>query len=46
MGGIGYSFGALSIVGGWRYLDYRFKSGKPFETLTFSGPVFAAVYRW
>lgn len=46
MAGIGYSFGALSVVGSWRYLDYRFKSGKPFETLSFSGPVFAAVYRW
>jgi hypothetical protein len=46
MSGIGYSFGALSVVAGWRYLDYKMKSGKPFETLNFSGPTFAAVFRW
>lgn len=46
MAGIGYSFGALSVVGSWRYLDYRMKSGKPFESLTFSGPAVAAVFRW
>jgi len=46
MAGIGYSFGALSIVGNWRYLDYHMKSGKPFETLSFSGPSIAAVFRW
>jgi len=46
MAGIGYSFGAFSIVGNWRHLDYRMKSGKPFETLTFSGPSIAAVLRW
>jgi len=44
--GIGYTFGALSLVGSWRYLDYRFKSGRPFETLSFSGPAVAAVFRW
>ena len=46
MAGIGYSFGALSIVGSWRYLDYHMKSGRPFETLNFSGPAVAAVFRW
>lgn len=46
MAGIGYSFGALSVVGSWRYLDYHMKTGRPFETLSFSGPAFAAVYRW
>ncbi len=46
MAGIGYSFGALSVVGSWRYLDYHMKSGKPLETLSFNGPVVAAVLRW
>jgi hypothetical protein len=46
MAGVGYSFGALSVVASYRYLDYRFKNGTPFETLSFSGPLFAAVYRW
>ena len=46
MAGIGYSFGSFSIVGDWRYLDYHMKSGKPFETLSFSGPAVAAVFRW
>ena len=36
----------VSIVANWRHLDYRMKSGKPFETLTFSGPSIAAVLRW
>ena len=44
--GIGYTFGALSLVGSWRYLDYHMKSGKPFETLSFNGPAVAAVFRW
>jgi hypothetical protein len=46
MTGIGYSFGTVSVVGSWRYLDYRMKSGRPFETLNFNGPAVAAVFRW
>jgi hypothetical protein len=46
MGGVGYSFGWGDIIGAWRYLDYQMKSGKPIESLNFSGPAIAAVFRW
>jgi hypothetical protein len=46
MGGVGYSFGWGDVVGAWRYLDYKMKSGTSIEKLTFSGPTVAAVFRW
>ncbi|HEX4234689.1 MAG TPA: hypothetical protein VH041_10305 [Caldimonas sp.] len=45
-GGIGYSFRWGDVVGAWRYLDYRFKSGKPIESVNFNGPAIAAVFHW
>jgi hypothetical protein len=44
--GVGYTFGWGDLVASWRYLDYRFKSGKPVEELSFNGPQIAAVFRW
>jgi len=44
--GVGYSFGWGDVVGAWRYLDYRMKSGKPIESLSFNGPAIAAVFHW
>ena len=44
--GVGYSFGWGDLVGVWRYVDYEMKSGKPVESLNFSGPALAAVFRW
>ena len=46
MGGIGYAFGWGDIVGSWRYLDYKMKSGSNVEKLNFSGPAVAAVFHW
>jgi hypothetical protein len=46
MAGIGYAFGWGEVVGAWRYLDYRMKSGKAVESLNFNGPGIAAVWRW
>ncbi len=44
--GVGYTFGWGDVVASWRYLDYRFKAGKPIEELNFNGPQLAAVFRW
>lgn len=46
MAGIGYAFGWGEVVGGWRYLDYEFKSGKKIEDLNFSGPMVGVAFRW
>jgi len=44
--GIGYEFGWGSVVGAWRYLGYDMKSGKPIESLHFSGPAIGVMFRW
>jgi hypothetical protein len=44
--GLGYSFGWGDVVGAWRHLDYRMKSDTAVESLSFSGPGIAAVFRW
>jgi hypothetical protein len=46
MGGIGYSWGSIDAVLAYRYLDYDFGSGKPFQELNLSGPSIAVVFRW
>jgi hypothetical protein len=44
--GIGYSFHWGEVLAAWRYLDYKFKSGKPIESMNFNGPAIAAVFHW
>jgi len=44
--GVGYAFNWGSVIGAWRYLDYKMKSGKPIEELNLNGPVVAAVFHW
>lgn len=46
MTGIGYSFGWGDVVGAWRYLDYKMKSGGAIDSLNLSGPTLAAVFHW
>lgn len=46
MGGLGYSFAWGDLLAAWRYIDYEMKSGSKIETMTFSGPAIAAVFRW
>jgi len=46
MAGLGYSLAWGDVVAAWRYIDYDMKSGKSVESLTFSGPAIAAVFRW
>lgn len=46
IGGVGYafSFGELSLV--WRYMDYKGKSGRPIENLSFNGPALGVSFHW
>jgi hypothetical protein len=44
--GLGYTFNWGSVVGVWRYLDYQFKSGQSLESMSFSGPMIGATFRW
>ena len=46
MAGVGYAFGWGDIVGAWRYIGYRMKSGQAIDTLHFNGPSIAAVFHW
>ncbi|HEX6018610.1 MAG TPA: hypothetical protein VFZ28_10960 [Burkholderiaceae bacterium] len=47
MTGIGYTFGWGDVVGAWRYVDYKMKSGaSPIQSVSFNGPAVAAVFRW
>lgn len=46
MGGLGYTFKWGDVVAAWRYIDYQMKGGKNIESMTFSGPAVAAVFRW
>lgn len=45
-GGIGYKFNWGAIAALYRYMDYDVASGKPIDTMDFSGPAVGAVFRW
>jgi hypothetical protein len=45
-GGIGYSYSWGSAFVTWRYLDYKFPSGKPLDNISMSGPMLAVALRW
>ena len=46
IGGIGYSFSWGEVIGAWRYMDYKFKSGSPIEKLNFNGPAIGVAFHW
>ena len=46
IGGLGYSFTWGEVIGAWRYMDYKFKSGSPIEKLTLNGPALGVAFRW
>ena len=35
-----------SLLAGWRYLDYKFKSDSPVQDLTLNGPMFGVAFQW
>ena len=45
-GGAGYQFPWGSLFGGWRYIDYSFKSSSNIESLTFNGPMLGVAFNW
>lgn len=45
-GGLGYAFSWGEVVGVWRYIDYKFKSGNNVESLNTNGPAIGAVFHW
>jgi hypothetical protein len=46
MSGLGYGFGWGEVVGGWRYVDYKFKSGSPIDSESFNGPLLGVAFHW
>jgi hypothetical protein len=46
MGGLGYAFSWGEIIGGWRYLDYQFKSDSKADNMSLSGPMLGAAFHW
>lgn len=45
-GGLGYTFSWGSVLGGWRYIDYDFKSSSKIESLDFNGPMLGVAFNW
>ncbi len=46
MAGLGYAFHWGEIIGGWRYLDYQFKSDSKIDSMNMNGPMLGAAFRW
>jgi hypothetical protein len=46
MGGLGYTFNWGEVVGAWRYLDYKFKSSSPVDSLNLNGPMLGVAFHW
>jgi hypothetical protein len=45
-GGVGYQFGWGSVLAGWRYISYEFKSDAKVQDLNFNGPMIGAAFNW
>ena len=45
-GGIGYTYNWGSVFATWRYLDYKFQSGKALDNINFGGPLLGVAFRW
>jgi hypothetical protein len=45
-GGIGYTYNWGSLFATWRYLDYKFQSGKALDNINFGGPLLGVAFRW
>jgi hypothetical protein len=46
MVGLGYSFGAVDVLGVWRYLDYDLGDGIPIRSIEFNGPAVGFTFRF
>jgi hypothetical protein len=46
MGGLGYAFSWGEIIGGWRYLDYQFKSDSKADNMSLNGPMLGVAFHW
>ncbi len=44
--GIGYAYDWGEVTAGWRYIDYRFKSGSLIARTSFSGPAVGLTWRF
>ena len=45
--GLGYQFSSWgSVLGGWRYIDYNFKSSSNIQSLDFNGPMIGVAFNW
>jgi hypothetical protein len=45
-GGIGYSYNWGSVFAMWRYLDYKFQSGKGLDNINMNGPMVGVALPW
>jgi len=46
-GGVGYRFASWgSVLGGWRYMAYDFKSGSKVQDLNLNGPMVGVAFNW
>ena len=43
---LGYSFRWGDVIAGWRYLDYKFKSGAKLEDANLNGPLIGVAFHW
>jgi hypothetical protein len=44
-GGLGYQFSWGSVLAGWRYMDYKFKSSN-IDSVNLNGPMIGAAFTW
>jgi hypothetical protein len=44
--GLGYAFKWGEIIGGWRYLDYQFKSDSKIDSMSLNGPLLGVAFHW
>lgn len=46
MTGLGYAFTWGEVMGGWRYLDYQFKSDAKIDSMNLTGPLLGVAFHW
>jgi hypothetical protein len=46
MAGVGYAFGWGELIGGWRHIDYEFRSDSDLNSSNFDGAMLGAAFHW